>query len=45
MKFRNKALGISPYDPDYEEGYDPENDYERYCEEQEYKEQLKRENR
>lgn len=44
-KWHNKNSGKSPQDPDYLEGYDAEEDFERYEEEQELKEQLKRERR
>ena len=41
--WHDKNLGKSPHDPDYREGYDAEEDLERYEEEQELREQLKRE--
>lgn len=43
MTYHNKNLGKSPFDPDYIDGYDPEEDYEDWLEEQERKEQEKRE--
>lgn len=35
MKWRNKNLGKHPDDPDYIQDYDPEEDHERFLEEQE----------
>lgn len=38
MRWRDKNRGRSPFDPDYLEGYDPEEDKEAYddaCEERE----------
>ena len=43
MKYINKNLGKSPFDPDYREDYNQDNDlalYEQSCEE---REELKRE--
>ena len=43
MKYRNPNLGKSPFDPDYREDYNQDNDlslYEQSCEE---REELKRE--
>lgn len=43
MTWHNKNLGKSPFDPDYLDDYDPEQDYEDWLDEQERKEQEKRE--
>lgn len=45
MKPHNPNLGKSPFDPDYRDDYNQEEDLERYEDEQELKEQLRRENR
>ena len=37
MTWRNKNFGKSPFDPDYIDGYDPDEDRERYELEQEMK--------
>lgn len=44
MNWRNKNYGISPFDPDYIEDYDAEQDYDAYCEACEEREEAKREN-
>ena len=43
MKWHNKNLGRHPQDPDYDDGHDPKEDYERWLEEQEDKEQRRKE--
>lgn len=43
MKWINKNYGKSPFDPGYDDRYDPDEDYERYCEELEIKYELERE--
>lgn len=45
MSWKDKNFGKSPFDPDYLDDYDPEEDYERYCEACEEREDRKRENR
>jgi len=42
MKWRNKNLGKNPSDPEFYEGYNPEEDYEELCDEQELIENLKK---
>ena len=42
MDWHNKNLGKSPFDPDYIDEYDSEADYERYCEEQEMLNEVRR---
>lgn len=37
--WRNKNAGKSPFDPDYDDSYDPEKDFEAYCEHLEEKEE------
>ena len=44
MKWKDKNFGKHPADPDYIDDYDPEEDYERYCEALEDKAEYKREN-
>ena len=44
MKYRNKNFGKSPFVPDYIQDYNPEEDYERYIDEQEWKFEYEREN-
>lgn len=44
MKWKNKNAGKHPADPDYIDGYDPDEDYERFLQAQEEMEQSKREN-
>lgn len=44
MKYRNKNFGKSPFDPDYIDGYDPEEDFENWLDEQEQKYQFEKEN-
>ena len=44
MKWRNKNFGKHPADPEYDHGYDAEEDRERFEAEQELKEQMRREN-
>lgn len=41
MTWRNKNLGKSPDDPDYDHDYNPEEDYDRYMDEVELKEMTK----
>ena len=41
MKWRDKNFGKRPQDPNYLEDYDPEEDYERYCEAYEEREERK----
>lgn len=43
MNWRNKNFGLSPFDPEYDDSYDAEEDYERYCDEQEMKYELEKE--
>lgn len=43
MKWRDKNYGKSPFDPDYLDDYDAEQDYERYCESCEEREEQRRE--
>jgi len=38
MTWRDKNFGKSPFDPDYIDGYDPEEDSQRWEDEQELKE-------
>ena len=42
-KWRDKNFGIHPADPDYDDSYDAEEDYERYLDEQESKYQNEKE--
>ena len=42
-EWHDKNLGKSPQDPDYLEGYNSEEDLERYEEEQELRRMLKKE--
>ena len=42
MSWHNKNSGKHPDDPDYNQNYDPDEEYERYLEELEWKE-MKRE--
>jgi len=44
MKWKDKNFGKHPQDPDYIDDYDPEEDYERYIDEQEHKFEYEREN-
>lgn len=44
MNWHNRNKGRQPSDPDYIDTYDPAEDYEAYCEAQEEKEQLRKEN-
>ena len=47
MKPHNKNLGKSPFDPDYDEKYNPYDDlalYEESCEEREQRKKEKNEN-
>lgn len=39
----NKNFGKSPFDPDYDDRYDPEEDYENYCKNLEERHELNRE--
>lgn len=43
MTWHDKNYGKSPFDPDYRDDYDPEEDYERYCEACEERARRKRE--
>jgi len=43
--WKDKNSGKHPSDPEYDHGYDAEEDYERWEAELELKEQFKRENR
>lgn len=43
MTWRDKNFGKSPFDPDYDDTYDSEQDYDRYCEACEEREEAKRE--
>lgn len=43
MTWRDKNFGKSPFDPDYDDGYDAEADYDAYCTACEEREELKRE--
>ena len=43
MKWRDKNFGKSPFDPDYDDSFDKDFDYDRYCEAMEQREQEKRE--
>ena len=44
MRFRDKNYGKSPFDPDYIEDYDREEDYEAYVTACEEKYEFEREN-
>lgn len=44
MTWHNKNYGLSPFDPDYDDTYDAEQDYDAYCEACEEREELKRDN-
>jgi len=44
MRWYDKNRGRSPHDPEYIDGYDPEEDYDAYCEAMEEREEYKREN-
>ena len=44
MKWRDKNYGVSPFDPDYDDTYDAEKDFDAFCEACEEREQAKREN-
>lgn len=44
MKWRDKNFGKHPQDPEYDDEYDRDEDYERYLWSVEEKEQFKREN-
>ena len=44
MKWRNKNFGKSPFDPDYDDRYDAEEDYNRYIDEMELRYELERDN-
>lgn len=43
MTYHNKNLGKSPFDPDYDDTYDAEQDYEDFCTTLEEKEEYRRE--
>ena len=43
MKWRNKNFGLSPFDPDYDDNYNPDEDYDRFCEALEDKADYERE--
>lgn len=43
MSWHDKNYGKHPADPDYRDHYNPEKDYERYCEACEERERRKRE--
>ena len=43
MNWHNKNYGLSPFDPDYIDDYDAEQDYDAYCEACEEREQEKME--
>ena len=43
MTWRDKNLGKSPFDPDYDDTYDRMQDYEDFCTAMEDKEEYKRE--
>lgn len=43
MTWRNKNYGKSPFDPDYDDTYDAEQDYEDFCTAREEKEEYKKE--
>lgn len=43
MTYHNKNYGLSPFDPDYDDTYDAEQDYDAYCEACEEREDRKRE--
>lgn len=43
MKWHNKNFGKSPFDPDYDDAYNPEQDYDAYCEACEEREEYRRE--
>ena len=38
MNWKDKNSGKSPFDPDYDSSYDPEEDFQRWEDEQELKE-------
>ena len=44
MTWRDKNFGKTPFDPDYIDGYNADEDYERYCEACEEREEYRREN-
>ena len=44
MKWKDKNFGKHPSDPEYDDGYNPEEDYWRYMDAVEEREQVKREN-
>jgi len=43
MKWRNKNFGKSPFDPDYRDDYNADEDFEAFCSAQEEREQRKKE--
>ena len=43
MTWRDKNLGKSPFDPDYDDTYDRMQDYEEFCTACEEREECKRE--
>lgn len=43
MTWRNKNFGLSPFDPDYRDDYDAEDDYNRYVDEAELRYELEKE--
>lgn len=43
MTYHNKNFGKSPFDPDYLDGYDADEDYDAYCTALEEREEYKKE--
>ena len=43
MTWHNRNQFLSPFDPDYDDRFDPEEDYERYCENLEERHEFNRE--
>lgn len=44
MRFRNKNYGLSPFDPDYRDDYDEQEDFDRYLQAVEDRYQWEKEN-
>lgn len=43
MTWHNRNLFLSPFDPDYDDSFDPEEDYENYCQNLEERHEYNRE--